>query len=412
MASNVEWLQKRVEHYQANKNDMCEAIEEAEDLDKLGPDFMSANPLEEIDIGDGVIHRPTFVNKNLNVDYKNNLVELLREYVDCFAWNYQEMSGLSRDLVEHYLPIKAGFRPFKQHARRYNPLMYDRVKEEIDRLQKANFIRPCRYTEWISNIVSVEKGFGKIRVCIDFRNLNGATPKDEYPIPIADMLINDASGHKVLSFLDGNASYNQFFMAEEDMYKTAFRCPGFIGLFKWAVMTFGLKNAGATYQRAMNLIFHELLGIIIEVYIVDIVVKSAGLDSHLADLRLAFEKMRQYGLKINPLKCAFGVSAGKFLGFNIHEHGIEIDPKWVKSMKKVKAPTCKKELQSFHSKVNYLRWFVANLLGRVKAFTPIIRLKNDAEFIWGAEQQTSFEKIKEYLSTLPVLKVPQSGVRF
>jgi hypothetical protein len=89
MASNVEWLQKRVEHYWANKNDMCEAIEETEDLDKLGSGFMSANPLEEIDIGDGVTPRLTFVSKNLNPDYKSNLVELLREYIDCFAWNYQ-----------------------------------------------------------------------------------------------------------------------------------------------------------------------------------------------------------------------------------------------------------------------------------------------------------------------------------
>jgi hypothetical protein len=223
-------------------------------------------------------------------------------------------------------------------------------------LLKANFIRPCRYAEWISNIVPVEKkGSSKIRVCIDFRNLNRATPKDEYPMSIADMLINDASGHKVLNFLDGNASYNQIFMAEEDMYKTTFRCPGFVGLFEWVVMTFGLKNAGATYQRAMNLILHELLGIIVEIYIDDIVIKLASLDSHLADLHLAFDKMRQYGLKMNPLKCAFGVLAGKFLGFIIHEQGIERDPKRIKSMKKVKAPTCKKELQSFIDKVNYLR---------------------------------------------------------
>jgi hypothetical protein len=125
VASNVEWLQKHVEHYRANKNDMCEVIEETDDLDKLGPGFMSADPWEEIDIGDGVTPRPTFVSKKLSANYKNNLVELLREYVDCFASNYQEMLGLSRDLVEHRLPIKAGFRPFKQHARRYNPLMYD-----------------------------------------------------------------------------------------------------------------------------------------------------------------------------------------------------------------------------------------------------------------------------------------------
>jgi hypothetical protein len=112
-----------------------------------------------------------------------------------------------------------------------------------------------------------KKGTKKLRVCIDFRDLNKATPKDEYLMPIADFLVNSRSGHRVLSFLDGNASYNQIFMAEEDISKTAFICPGFIGLFEWIVMTFGLKNAGATYQRAMNLIFHDLLGIIVEVYI-------------------------------------------------------------------------------------------------------------------------------------------------
>jgi hypothetical protein len=100
-------------------------------------------------------------------------------------------------------------------------------------------------------------------------------------------------------------------------------------------MTFGLKNAGATYQRAMNLIFYDLLGIILEIYIDDVVVKSAGFNDHVADLRLALERMRKYGLKMNPLKCAFGVSAGRFLGFIVHEHGIEIDPKKVEATGKL-----------------------------------------------------------------------------
>jgi hypothetical protein len=134
-------------------------------------------------------------------------------------------------------------------------------------------------------------------------------------------------------------------------------------------MTFGLKNVGATYQRAMNLIFHDLIGVIMEVYIDDIVIKLAAHKAHLADLRLAFQRMRRYRLKMNPLKCAFGVSAGKFLGFIIHDKGIEIDPK--------------KDLQKFLGKVNYLRRFIANLSRKIIPFTPILKLKDESEFTWG-----------------------------
>ena len=128
-------------------------------------------------------------------------------------------------------------------------------------------------------------------------------------------------------------------------------------------------------------------------YIDDIVIKSAGLDSHLADLRLALERMCRYGLKMNPLKCAFGLSAGKFLGFIIHEKGIEIDPKRIEAMKKLEAPTCKKDLQKFLGKVNYLRRFISNLLVKIDAFTPILRLKNEAEFTWGQNSKRHLRKL-------------------
>jgi hypothetical protein len=146
--------------------------------------------------------------------------------------------------------------------------------------------------------------------------------------------------------LDGNAGYNQIFIDKEDVHKTMFRCPGFVGLFEWIVMTFGLKNASATYQRAMNLIFHDLLGIIMEVYIDDVVIKSVSCSDHLADLRVALERMKRYGLRMNPFKCAFGVSVGHFLGFIVHQHGIQIDPKKVESIRKMEEPTCKRDVQS------------------------------------------------------------------
>ena len=103
-------------------------------------------------------------------------------------------------------------------------------------------------------------------------------------MPVADLLVDATAGHRIISFMDGNAGYNHIFMVEEDIPKTAFRCPGHIGLFEWIVMTFGLKNAGATYQRAMNLIFHEFISKSMEIYIDDVVVKSGDFIRHLADL--------------------------------------------------------------------------------------------------------------------------------
>ena len=184
----------------------------------------------------------------------------------------------------------------------------------MSRLLKVGFIRTTRYVEWLSNIVPVMKKNGKLRVCIDFRDLNTTTPKDEYPMPVVDLLVDRSAGHSIMSMMDGHLGYNQIWIAEEDVRKIAFRCPRNIGTFEWVKMPFGLKNAGATYQRAMNLIFHDLVGSFLECYIDDIIVKSHLVDGHINHLVKAFQRMRLYKLKSNPLKCAFGVAAGNFLG--------------------------------------------------------------------------------------------------
>jgi hypothetical protein len=124
--------------------------------------------------------------------------------------------------------------------------------------------------------------------------------------------------------MDGNDVYNQIFMAEEDIHKTAFRCPGALCFYEWVVMTFGLKNVDAIYQRAMNYIFHELIGKIVEIYIDDVVLKSKGYQEHLEDLKKTLKCTIKHGLRMNPHKCAFGVSAGQFLGFMVHEKGIKV----------------------------------------------------------------------------------------
>jgi hypothetical protein len=241
---------------------------------------------------------------------------------------------------------------------------------------------------------------------VDFRDLNGATSKDEYPMPVVETLINAAAGHKILSFMDGNAGYNQIFMAAEDIHKTAFRVPRAVGLFEYVFMTFGLKNAGTTYQRTMNYIFHDLIDKLVEIYIDDVVVKSASVEGHLGDVRQVLERTRRFGLKMNPKKCAFIVLASQFLSFSVYKRGIEIGLKSQEAVKTMVPPTTKKELQQLIGKINFVRRFISNLSGQIEPFMELVKIKANDEFHWGAEQQRAFEEIKEYLSKPPVLVPP------
>ncbi|XP_075483761.1 uncharacterized protein LOC142523912 [Primulina tabacum] len=314
--------------------------------------------------------------------------------------------GWTWKLVEHRLPLKEGFKPFQQPSRRMSKEVELKVKEEVEKLLKAKFIKPIRYTEWLSNIVPVMKKNGKVRICIDFRDLNCATPKDLYVMPIPDMLIDSVARHELLSFMDGFSGYNQIKIAETDTHKTAFRCPGAVGTFEWLVMPFGLKNAGATYQRAMNLIFRDMIGHHIEVYIDDIVVKSKQAVDHIEHLRKSFQRMRQHELKLNPLKCAFGVKAVIFLGFLVHQRGVEVDKNKAKAIMEANPPRNKKELQRFLGKVNYLRRFISNLAGKTKEFSQLLKLKDSREFEWEKSHQNAFDVIKRYLSNPHVLMPP------
>ncbi|KAM1216800.1 hypothetical protein ACFX2J_013041 [Malus domestica] len=148
------------------------------------------------------------------------------------------MPGLDRTLVEHELRNKAGCKPFRQPPCQFSIEVQLGIKDELVRLLKARFIRTTRYIEWLANIVPVLKKNGTLRICIDFRNLNLATPKDEYPMPIFDLLIDVAAHHEILSFMDGHAGYNQIFIAEANVHKTAFRCFGALDTYEWVVFSF------------------------------------------------------------------------------------------------------------------------------------------------------------------------------
>ena len=138
---------------------------------KLWHGLTSADELEMVDLGDGSKSRPTYISAKLDPEYKRKLIMLLKEFKYCFAWEYHEMPSLDRSIVERWLPIKPGYRSYQQLARRCNPKLLPDIKAEITRLIEANFIRQCRYAEWISNVVLVYKKNGKLRVCINFRDL-------------------------------------------------------------------------------------------------------------------------------------------------------------------------------------------------------------------------------------------------
>jgi hypothetical protein len=166
----VTWLVERMEEYRSAQNGIGEIVEDFDDMGKLGSGFVSSDKLEEVDIGDGSMSRPTYIKADLAQGQKGELCKVLTEFADCFAWSYVEMPGFGRDHVEHRLPIKQRFQPFKHPARNCSPEVVIKIKEEVDKLLQAGFIQPCRYTEWVSNVVLVEeKNTDKIWVCINFQ---------------------------------------------------------------------------------------------------------------------------------------------------------------------------------------------------------------------------------------------------
>nr|GMD14395.1 uncharacterized protein LOC109150426 [Ipomoea batatas] len=264
--------------------------------------------LKEVNLGTPENPRPIFISTLLSDEDEEIYVELLKEYIDVFAWTYKEMPGLDPKVAVHRLAVKKACRPVKQAQRRFRPELIPSIEGEVNKFIEAGFIREVKYPTWISSIVPVRKKNGQIRVCVDFRDLNVACPKDDFPLPITELMIDAVTGHEIMSFMDGSSGYNQIRMAPEDEELTAFRTPK--GIYCYKVMPFGLKNAGATYQRAMQRIFDDMFHKMVECYVDDLVVKSKLRTDHLGHLRKVFDRLRKFQLKMNPLKCAFGVAAG------------------------------------------------------------------------------------------------------
>ena len=179
-------------------------------------------------------------------------------------------------------------------------------------------------------------------ICVDFTDLNRACPKDSFPLPRIDQLVDSTTGHKLLTFMDALSGYNQIMMAEEDQEKTSFITSQ--GLYCYKVMPFGLKNAWATYQRLINKMFSKQIGRNMEVYVDDMLIKSKEELAHLDDLKETFTTLKQYQMKLNPAKCVFGVASGKFLCFMVSQRGIEANLEKVQEIINMTSPKTVKEV--------------------------------------------------------------------
>ena len=210
------------------------------------------------------------------------------------------------------------------------------IKDEVQKFIAAKFIQEVHYPDWLANTIMVKKENGKWRMCVDFTDLNKACPKDSYPLPRIDQLVDSTASHKLLSFMDAFFEYNQ--------EKTSFVTNQ--GLFCYEIMPFGLKNAGATYQRLVNHMFRPQIERNVEVYVDDMLVKSLDEEEHLDNLQETFDTLRRFSMKSNPSKCVFGVSLGKFLGFMVSHREIEANPEKIKAILNMKPPQSIKEVQS------------------------------------------------------------------
>ena len=215
------------------------------------------------------------IGPNLNDNEKAKLESVLGRYKEIFALSYEDMPGVDRDMVEHHIPIYPDSKPVRQKFHKMTPGWAEKITEEVKKQLEARFIEVAHYPEWVANIVPVPKKDGRVRMCVDFRDLNKACPKDNFPLPHIDVLVDNVAGSSLFSAVDGYAGYNQIFMADDDKLKTTFVTE--FGTFCYHVMPFGLKNAGATYQRMVNEVFKTSLDKNMKVYVDDMMVKSMSM---------------------------------------------------------------------------------------------------------------------------------------
>jgi ribonuclease HI len=269
----------------------------------------------------------------------------------------------------------------------------------------AGFIKEVFHPEWLANPVLVKKKGGKWRMCVDYTGLNKACPKVPYPLPRIDQIVDSTAGCETLSFLDAYSGYHQIKMKESDQLTTSFITP--FGMCCYTAMPFGLRNAGATYQRCMNHVFGEHIGRTVEAYVDDIIVKTKKASDLLSDLETTFKCLRAKGVKLNPEKCVFGVPRGMLLGFIVFERGIEANPEKIAAITNMGPIKYLKGVQRVMGCLAALSRFISHL---GEKGLPLYRLLRKAKrFTWTPEAEEALGNLKALLTNAPILVPPAAG---
>jgi hypothetical protein len=237
------------------------------------------------------------------------------------------MPGVPRHLAEHKLNVNEDAKPVKQKLRRFATDRKKAVEAEVTRLLAARFIKEVFHPDWLANPVLVKKKNKEWRMCVDYTDLNKCCPKDPFGLPRIDEVVDSTAECELLSFLDCYSGYHQIPLEVDDQIKTSFITP--FGAYCYTTMSFGLKNAGATYQRAIQACLKKLIPDTVRAYVDDVVVKTHQSDEHVNDLAKTFAALNVYQWKLNPLKCIFGASSGILLGNLVSKQGIQPNPEKV-----------------------------------------------------------------------------------
>ncbi|XP_035830036.1 uncharacterized protein LOC110906998 [Helianthus annuus] len=332
------------------------------------------------------------------------LKKLLHDNMDVFAWTPADMVGVPRHIAEHRLNVSEDAKPVVHAKRHLGDIKHDAMKEQVLELLNAGIIREVRYQTWVASPVMVKKPNGSWRMCVDYKDLNKACPRDCYALPDIDEKIDSLATFRWKCFLDCYKGYHQVQMAVQDEDKTAFRTP--TGLYCYTKMPFGLKNAGATYQRLMNETFSDAIGKYIEVYMDDLVIMSREESAMLVNIQKTFNTLRSVSIKLNPAKCSFGMEEGKFLGFIVTKDGFKVNPEKVQAIERMPSPASIKDMQKLAGRLAALNRFLAN--HAAKSFPFIKTLRNcmkKTQFQWTPEAETSDRAVGA------VLLVDRQGVQ-